>query len=90
MQNYYLRTLIKESVCHYLPGGIRGGRGIMKNVTNCDIGGEGGLKFGILAVTSFFNDVVDTVQNIIYTLYVRQVPKFVKGNWDCKQLEKVK
>ena len=27
----------------------------MKKVTNCDIGGKGGLKFGICAVTAFLN-----------------------------------
>ena len=27
----------------------------MKKVTNCDIGGKGGLKFGICAMTAFLN-----------------------------------
>ena len=45
-------SLIKEKVCHYLSGDM--GRGIMKKVTNGEIGG-GGLKFGIFTVTSFFN-----------------------------------
>ena len=35
-----LRCLIKEKVCHCLPGDI-GGRGIRKKVTNGDIGGGG-------------------------------------------------
>ena len=46
-------SLIKEKVCHYLSGDM--GRGIMKKVTNGEIGG-GGLKFGIFTVTSVFND----------------------------------
>ena len=32
--------LIKEKVCHYLPGDM-GGEGIMKKMTNGDIGGRG-------------------------------------------------
>ena len=36
----FLRSLIKENVCHYLPGDIGGG-GIMKKVTNRDIVGRG-------------------------------------------------
>ena len=33
-------SLIKEKICHYLPGDIGGG-GIMKNVTNSDMGAGG-------------------------------------------------
>ena len=36
----FLRSLIKEKVCHYLPGDLGGG-GIMKKVTNGDLGGSG-------------------------------------------------
>ena len=53
MQNYFLRSLIKEKVCHYLPGDLGGGA-IMKKVTNSDIGG-GGLEFCVFVVTSFLN-----------------------------------
>ena len=42
MKKYFLRSLITEKVCHYLSGDI-GGEGIMKKVTNCDIG-EGESK----------------------------------------------
>ena len=45
--------MIKEKVCHNLPGDI-GGRGYTK-VINGDIGG-GGLIFDIFMVTSFLND----------------------------------
>ena len=31
------------------------GRGIMKDVTKSNIGGEGGLKFNIFGVMPFFN-----------------------------------
>ena len=40
MQNCFLKSLIKEKVCHYLPGNM-GGRGIMKKVTKIDIGDRG-------------------------------------------------
>ena len=40
MYNYFLRSLIKEKVCHYLPGDMRG-EGVMKKVTKGDIGGRG-------------------------------------------------
>ena len=40
VQHYLLRTLIKEKLCHYLPGDIGGGS-IVKKVTNGDIGGGG-------------------------------------------------
>ena len=40
MYNYFLRSLIKEKVCHYLPGDM-GGEGVMKKVTKSDIGGRG-------------------------------------------------
>ena len=33
-------SLIKEKICHYLPGDIGGGD-IMKNVTNSDMGAGG-------------------------------------------------
>ena len=46
--------MIKERVCHYLPGNIEGGD-IMKKVTNGDMGAEGGLKFGIFEVKWFLN-----------------------------------
>ena len=41
-------------VCYYLSGDIKGG-GIMKKVTNGNIGTEGSLKFVIFPVTSFLN-----------------------------------
>ena len=44
----FLRSLTKEKLYHCLPGDMEGG-GIMKNVTNGDLGG-GGLKFGIFSV----------------------------------------
>ena len=44
----FLRSLTKEKLYHYLPGDMEGG-GIMKNVTNGDLGGRG-LKFGIFSV----------------------------------------
>ena len=40
MWNSCLKSLIKENVCHYLSGDMAGG-GIMKKVTNGDIGGKG-------------------------------------------------
>ena len=36
----FLSSLIKENVCHHLPGEM-GGSGIMKKVTNGDIRGRG-------------------------------------------------
>ena len=53
MKNYFLRSLITEEVCHYLSGNMGEG-GIMKKVTNCDIGGRVS-KIWHLAVTSFLN-----------------------------------
>ena len=41
MLNYFLRSLIKGKVWHYLPGDIAG-RGVIKKVSNGDIG-EGGI-----------------------------------------------
>ena len=39
MPNYFLKSLIKKTFCHYLPGDMEGG-GIMKKVTN----GDGGSR----------------------------------------------
>ena len=59
MYNNFLKYLIMENVCHYLPGDMRS---IMKKVTNGDIGGGGrgrgrgkGVKGDIFVVTSFLN-----------------------------------
>ena len=46
--------MIKERVCHYLPGDIEEGD-IMKKVTNGNMGAEGGLKFGIFEEKWIFN-----------------------------------
>ena len=55
MYNYYLRSLIKGKVRHYLPGNI-GGRGYNENGDQRWHSAEGGLKGGTLVVTSFLND----------------------------------
>ena len=39
MPNYFLKSLIKKTFCHYLPGDMEGG-GIMKKVTH----GDGGSR----------------------------------------------
>ena len=47
------KNLIKEKVCRYLPGDM--GEGVFWKKWLTVTEGGGGLKFGIFAVTSFFN-----------------------------------
>ena len=61
MPNYFLKSLIKKTFCHYLPGDMEGG-GIMKKVTN----GDGGLEFGIFAVTSFLKPLSTSIHRYKY------------------------
>ena len=60
---------MKEKVFHYLPGDIREGD-IMQKMTNSNIVGNGILKFGIFAVTSFLNGPLDP--GIILRRYLRE------------------
>ena len=47
----------------------------MKKVTNCDIGGKGGLKFGICAVTAFLNGpnqcTINTIEHGLKSVFLR-------------------
>ena len=67
MPNYFLKSLIKKTFCHYLPGDMEGG-GIMKKVTN----GDGGSK-----IWHFRGDVIFEAPKYLNT-YI-QVPQKIEA-----------